>query len=174
MDKKGTLLIADDEPVLLEQLVEILSELGYPIVTAKDGNEMLEQVTQNPNIVAILSDIKMPGLTGIEALRALREKQIDVPIVFLTGFAEKNLVVEALRLGALDFLDKPFEFQILKKVMSQAIEIGTDLKSVDIQIAAMAKKMQISEADMSKFNLIQKSLFVMKIKNNAYMKRKVS
>ncbi len=174
MDKNGALLIADDEPVLLEQLVETLSELGYPIVTAKDGNEMLEQISKNPNIVAVLSDIKMPGLNGIDALRALREKQIDIPVVFLTGFAEKNLVVEALRLGALDFLEKPFDFEVLKKVMSQAIEIGTDLKSVDVQVAAMAKKMQISEGDISRFNLIQKSLFVMKIKNNAYMKRKVS
>lgn len=119
MTIKHNLLIADDEPDLLEQLVELMSGFGYPILTAKDGKEMLEKASDTSNnVLAILSDIKMPVMTGLDVLKILREKQIETPIVFLTGYSSKDLVVEALRLGAMDFLEKPFDYDELKKVFS--------------------------------------------------------
>lgn len=173
MTIKHNLLIADDEPDLLEQLVELMSGFGYPILTAKDGKEMLEKASDTSNnVLAILSDIKMPVMTGLDVLKILREKQIETPIVFLTGYSSKDLVVEALRLGAMDFLEKPFDYDELKKVFQQAIDIGLQLKNVDDEVSLMAKKYQVPEADLIQFTSVQRALLIMKIKNHVQLKKK--
>lgn len=175
MTVKDALLIAEDEPDLCEQLVELLSPLGCSILTAKDGKEMLTKAEDASNgIVAILSDIKMPIMTGLDVLRELRLKKIETPIVFLTGYSSKDLVVEALRLGAMDFMEKPFDYDELKSVVLQALDIGVQLKNIDHEVSSMAKKYQIPEKDMAEFNSIQRTLLIMKIKNHVQLKKKVS
>ncbi len=175
MTQKYTLLIAEDEPDLREQLVELLSTFGYPILTANDGKEMLDKASDpSNNILAILSDIKMPVMTGLDVLRELRQKEVETPIVFLTGFSSKDLVVEALRLGAMDFLEKPFDYNELKKVFGLAVEIGLQLRNVDEEVSAMAKKYQVPSSELSKFSMVQKSLLIMKIKNHVQLRKKAS
>lgn len=175
MTTKDSLLIAEDEPDLSEQLVELLSPLGFAVLTAKDGKEMLTKASDSSNgIIAILSDIKMPVMTGLDVLRELRLKKIETPIVFLTGYSSKDLVVEALRLGAMDFIEKPFDYDELKAIVQQALDIGLQLKNLDQEVSALAKKYQIPEKDISEFNSIQRTLLIMKIKNHVQLKRKAS
>lgn len=165
------LLIAEDEPELLEILIELLSPLGFPIETAKNGNELYAKALRH-DIAAILSDIKMPGLTGIEVLQILRDKDIHTPVVFLTGYGDKNIVVEALRLGAFDFLDKPFDFSELSKSIGEALEIGQKLKSIDVEVSILAEKYSINKVDIEKFKEVQKTILIMKIKNEIAFKKK--
>ena len=171
MNKRLFLLIAEDEPDLLEILVELLSPLGFPIETAKNGNELFAKALRN-DIAAILSDIKMPGLTGIEVLQILRDKDIHTPVIFLTGYGDKNIVVEALRLGAFDFLDKPFDFSELNNTVSEALDIGQRLKSIDEEVNNLVKKYNIQKEDIGKFKEVQKTILIMKIKNEIAFKAK--
>lgn len=122
MQTEAAILIADDEPILLEQLAEIVASLGYPIVTANDGSDLLSKVNSNKNIVAVLSDIKMPKMTGLDVLKFMRENNNHTPMVFLTGYGGGDILNQALSLGAHDLLEKPFKVEDLLEVLSAAIE----------------------------------------------------
>ena len=81
---RGRILIADDEPMLLRGLSRALTRAGFEVVTANDGNEAARLLAQM-EFDAIVSDISMPGMNGIQLLRAARERDLDVPVLLVTG-----------------------------------------------------------------------------------------
>lgn len=172
MNSKGVLLIAEDELDISDQLVEDLWPLGFPIIAARDGKEMLDKALGNPLIVAILSDINMPVMSGIDVLKEIRRHNLDIPIVFLTAFAEKDRVIEALRLGALDFIEKPYLANELQNIMRQAADLGVRLKNVDRELELLAKKYKIRPEDLAKFKAMQKPILLMKERNAVYFNKK--
>jgi two-component system response regulator FixJ len=174
MTRLGTLLIADDEPILCEQLVYVLSSLGAPIITAKDGKELLERVLDTPDVTAILSDIQMPEMNGMEVLREIRSRGIETPVVFLTGFGDKDMVVEALRFGAMDFLEKPYSTENLRAVMSQALELGARIRQIDHDLNELASKYKIPAGEVARFKEIQRPVLLMKAKSKVFFQKKVS
>ena len=104
---KTRILIADDEEGIRESLNLILGE-EYDLVFAKDGEETLSRLSQDSFGVALL-DIKMPKLDGLEVLRRLQGNQHRTPILVLTAYQSVELAKEAVKLGARDYLPKPFE-----------------------------------------------------------------
>lgn len=170
-DSKHIILIAEDEPDIADQLVEILWPLGVAVITARDGKEMLEKILENPRITAVLSDINMPIFNGIEVLREIRQRGRDLPVVFLTALNDKNMIVEALRLGAMDFLEKPYDIHQLRSVMSKALSLGIEIKNVDEDLARIAKEKNISDQDLAQFKAIQRPILVMKLKNKHVFKK---
>lgn len=128
MNKKGRVLIAEDEEDLRESLVEAVSEIAVQVDFAADGEKAIEIfLSKKTTYDAILSDINMPRLNGIGFLRKIRESGSEVPFVILTGHGDKELAVQALKLGAFDFLDKPCKTDKVNEVMAKAIELGTEL-----------------------------------------------
>ena len=112
---KPKILIADDEEGIRESLSLILSD-GHELVFAKDGQEALDALGREQFALAML-DIKMPKLDGLDVLRRLQGAQARPPILMLTAYQSVELAKEAVRLGAIDYLPKPFERdQILKAV----------------------------------------------------------
>jgi CheY-like chemotaxis protein len=102
-------LICDDDPLILDLLGHRLSARGYRVTTARDGQEGLAQVAeQRPD--AIVLDAMMPRIDGFEVLRTLREAEETrrIPVIFLTARRQERDVLDALELGADDFLTKPF------------------------------------------------------------------
>lgn len=172
MIQKNVLLIAEDEPDISDVLHEQLWPLGYPIVTARTGKEMLEKIRSNPLISGVLSDINMPEMTGIEVLQKIREEGIDLPIIFLTGYWQKDTIAKALQLGALDYIEKPYKIEELKPKVAQLMEIGSQIKSVDQELAEMAAKYQIKSEDLKKFIATTKPLLLMKIKAGVIFNKK--
>lgn len=135
------ILIVDDEADLREILqgqLETLhvespnSKSGIDIHHASDGKEALAK-TESMWFDAILTDINMPEMTGIELLAALRAKGSDVPVVILTGFGDKAKALDALRLGCYAFLDKPWNADYLRRVMQGGIEQGVALRKRTMQ-----------------------------------------
>lgn len=125
-----TLLVVDDEPLMLEALTDILLPLGISVVQAEDAEQALT-ILKTTKVTAVLSDIRMPGYSGLEFLEKLRATGNNVPFVFLTASNEKDKMHRALQLGAIDFLEKPFEGDHLKEVVFKLLEIGIRQQELD-------------------------------------------
>ena len=107
------LLIADDEPSVLALLKKIFAQDAYHIITARNGEDALAS-TQDVKIDAALIDLRMPGMNGLELLKALRHRQPSIKTIMLTGHGGIKEAVQAIKLGAIDFLEKPFSPQRLQ------------------------------------------------------------
>jgi two-component system response regulator HydG len=121
MSEAAALLVADDDPGLRESLQRTLMRAGYRVVLASDGRAALEQL-QGGGIDLVLTDLKMPGLTGIELLRAIKAIPMDVDVILLTAFGTVEEAVSAMKDGAYDFITKPFRGEQLLKVVGKALE----------------------------------------------------
>jgi two-component system response regulator HydG len=120
----ATLLVADDDPAVRESLSRVLTREGYTVVLAPDGQAALERL-QTGGIDLVLSDLKMPGLTGLELLPRAKAVAPDVDFIMLTAFGTVEEAVKAMKDGAADFLTKPFQRAQLIKVVRQALERRT-------------------------------------------------
>lgn len=131
-----TLLIVDDESDICEILGETLKTFGAKIFLAKDGMEALGLI-QAHKIMAIISDVNMPIMKGTDLLRKIRELGYLTPFVILTAYGDKKMALEALRLGAFDFIDKPWSLEKIVSVTEKILEIGSEImfweSEVDIQ-----------------------------------------
>ena len=121
MAEPATLLVADDDPGLRESLERTLTREGYRVVLASDGRAALERV-QAGGVDLIVTDLRMPGLTGLELLRAAKAIMPDVDVILLTAFGTVEEAVKAMKDGAYDFLTKPFRREQLIKLVAKALE----------------------------------------------------
>jgi len=117
----ATILVADDDPGLRESLERTLSRDGYRVVAASDGRAALERL-QAGGVDLVLTDLKMPGLSGIELLHAAKAIAPDVDVILLTAFGTIEEAVKAMKDGAYDFLTKPVQRAQLQRVIRQALE----------------------------------------------------
>ena len=121
MPDPATLLVADDDPGLRESLERTLTREGYRVVLASDGRAALERL-QGGGIDLVVTDLKMPGLTGLELLRAAKAIAPDLDVILLTAFGTVEEAVKAMKDGAYDFLTKPFRREQLLKLIDKALE----------------------------------------------------
>jgi DNA-binding NtrC family response regulator len=121
LDIKGRILVADDEVNARAALVELLREEGYTVESAADGFKALGKLDDfAPDIV--LTDLKMPGMDGIELLARVREKDPDIAVIVMTAFGAVETAVSAMRAGARDYLTKPVNMGELSLVIAREIE----------------------------------------------------
>mgnify|MGYP001256233711 CR=1 FL=1 len=120
-DSNTRILLADDEEATLSNLHGILEDEGYKVDTALNGTLALEHLGQI-HCDLVVADIRMPGLSGIGLLRRIKETYPNVEVVLMTGYASVDLTIEALRLGAYDFLEKPFNNEHILDVVKRALE----------------------------------------------------
>ena len=121
------ILIVDDEAGMREYLLVALEKEGYTIDTARDGAEGLDKFRNPPaegGYDLVIGDLKMPKIGGIELLSAIKEIDRDVPVIIMTAFSTWNNAVEAMRLGAYDYLKKPFDNYEIKAVIRRALELA--------------------------------------------------
>ena len=114
-------LIVDDEEIVIRSCVRILGGNGYQLDTAHDGHEALRKIEDNPCDIMIL-DIMMPDLGGLEVLRRVKETHPDMAVIMITGLSQIETAVQAMKLGAFDYIPKPFEPDELKLVVQRALE----------------------------------------------------
>jgi DNA-binding NtrC family response regulator len=115
------ILIVDDEPFNLDLLAQELRELGYTVDLAREGAEALARVeSHRPDLV--LLDYMMPGMSGLDVLRELRKGESDVPVVMITAHGSIDVAVQAMKLGALDFITKPFEPDHVALILRKTLE----------------------------------------------------
>jgi two-component system, NtrC family, response regulator PilR len=118
---KVRILIVDDEPSMREMLRIVLRRDGYDVQLADSGREAITQLRQN-NFDLLLSDIKMPDVSGVDVLRVAKEINRDVVAFMMTAYASTSTAVEAMRLGAVDYFTKPFSMDELRLKIRQHLE----------------------------------------------------
>ncbi|MBF0290474.1 MAG: response regulator [SAR324 cluster bacterium] len=138
-------LLVDDENDFLKVLIRLLNSSGHKVETAENGIMAWEKFSQSPErIDAIVTDINMPGLSGLELLEKIRKDNHEVSVIFMTGERELKYAIQALQFDAFDFLIKPFEakqlIQVLKKL--ESIRIPADTLQETLQV--YEEKMQIT------------------------------
>ncbi len=117
----GRVLVVDDEPQIRTACQQALERSGYQVEVAADGAGALRHLEAGPFDVAVL-DIVLPDLNGLELLRTLREHDPDLVVVLITGFASLDTAMEAVRLGAYEYLRKPFRVQDLVRIVERGLE----------------------------------------------------
>lgn len=117
-----TILLVDDDPAVLRALARTLRARGYEVLTAGNGEEAVHQIGQRPFDV-ILSDIGMPGMDGIQLLREVREHDLNVPVILITGEPAVRTAVQALEYGAFHYLTKPIANEALENVLDKAVRV---------------------------------------------------
>ncbi len=118
---KKQVLIVDDEPNLRKILAAQLSRDGYEVMLAEDGEQGLTMLREN-HIDLIVTDLKMPKVDGMELLRQALRESPDLPIVMITAHGTVDTAVEALKLGAFDYLTKPFDKDEVRQVVAKALK----------------------------------------------------
>ena len=118
-DEHVFVLLVDDEEDFVEALSARMEARGLRVEAAKDGYEALEKARVQ-QFDAIIMDLAMPGMDGVETLRALRVDQPELQVIFLTGHGTLETGVEAMKLGAMDFLEKPTDVNLLVQKVREA------------------------------------------------------
>ena len=115
------ILVVDDEPILRDSLEIALRTSGYDVLTARTGEEGLERFQkENPDLV--LLDHWLPGINGDEVLRRIKEADPEIPIIVMTAQGSIELAVNTMKIGALDFLIKPFELDQVEALIKMGLE----------------------------------------------------
>jgi putative two-component system response regulator len=124
---KNTLLVVDDDAYVLESISTLLKECGYIVHTSQNGNDAMALIKKTAFDV-VLTDIKMPQLTGIELLQKIHAYDQQLPVILMTAFAELDLAVDAIKLGAFDFITKPYNPDYLAHSVEKAVKYTSLLK----------------------------------------------
>ena len=118
--------VVDDDQGMLESTVWLLESIGLRAMPFTSGQAFLEADLQSSHACVIL-DIRMPGMGGLNVQEALRSKGLDLPIIFVSGHADVPIVVRAFRAGAVDFIEKPYNEQLLLDSVQQALSSFSEL-----------------------------------------------
>ena len=142
-----SILIADDEPDVLDMCVRVLSMEGYKVCGVHSGLEGIEMVQKQP-FDLVLTDIKMPGMSGLQAFRTIKQYNPDIVGVAITGYGAVDTAIEALKLGMDDFLLKPFSLDELSAAISKALR-KKRLERENARLKALIPLFQLSQAFMT-------------------------
>ncbi len=125
MTGRGRVLVVDDEPVVLDTLRDILEALGYEASTAATGEQAIAALaTVRPHVVFLDLRMRMPGISGLEALAYFREHHRRVPVIVITGSIEQEIARQARAGGAFDVVGKPFDMDALQGLLARAMQLA--------------------------------------------------
>lgn len=132
-ERKSRVLVADDEEEIRKILSRILEKEGFEVITASDGEQAMQKICSDiPD--AVLLDVRMPGLNGMEVLKKIKAIEENLPVVLVTAYADTHQAVEAMKEGAYDYLAKPFDNNEVVWITSRALAEGKlrrNLKSIN-------------------------------------------
>ena len=141
----SSVLIVDDEASVRFALSELLSERGHTVVTANSGAEALGKLEEAD---AVVTDLSMPGMSGLELLAKIASRDPSLPVVLLTAHGSERVAVEAMKHGAYDYLSKPFDIDELAHVIERALEarrLRQDNRRMSVERALGLSLIHISE-----------------------------
>ncbi len=118
--RKPVILIVDDEPDICEMLAGLFSEEGYSTTTVVSGKGAVKRVIER-EVDVVLLDIIMPQPNGIDVLKQIKSIRSGLPVVMMTAFGDPIAAKDAIRLGAYDYITKPFDFECVKKIIQQVL-----------------------------------------------------
>lgn len=137
----ATILVIDDEKSIRDELQRVLEYQKYTVLLGEDGAQGLQILDSNA-VDAVLLDIKMPGMDGIEVLREIKNRQADLPVIMISGHGTIETAVEATRMGAFDFLEKPPDLNKILITIRNALEqrkLSAEVRQIRDQLEGKEK-----------------------------------
>jgi EAL domain-containing protein (putative c-di-GMP-specific phosphodiesterase class I)/CheY-like chemotaxis protein len=120
---QGRVLLIDDEPDVCRDYTKLLRRAGFEVEAESDSQKALERLLPPGRFDVVLSDVSMPSIGGIELLRAVRERDLDLPVVLMSGAPELEAAIKAVEYGAFRFLTKPVAYDVLADTMQRAVHV---------------------------------------------------
>jgi DNA-binding NtrC family response regulator len=146
MEKKKALVI-DDEQIVLESVSALLTDEGFEVDVSLDGRQGLDWAIER-NYDVVLTDIRMPDIGGMKVLRDVKRINPTLPVIMITGYASVESAVQAMKLGAAEYIEKPFEPEQLIDAVSRAIGISKEAEEQGlIHREEVAKVLDRAESD---------------------------
>ena len=133
------ILVIDDDPGVRESMTRMLRGAGYSVLAASSGEEGFD-LARGDTFDVILSDMRMPGLSGLDVLRKLRDVNVDACFIVMTGFGTVDTAVEAMKLGAVDFVQKPF----YRDELLMRVRAATDRRQLARQVTLLQRQLPAS------------------------------
>jgi two-component system alkaline phosphatase synthesis response regulator PhoP len=134
-------LVVDDEGAIRYSISKTLQRVGYQVHTAASGEEALEMM-RHQGYDVVLTDIRMPGLSGVDLLARIKEEAPDAVVILLTGYASLETAIESLRLGAHDYLVKPSSSQDIRNSVAQGVERAHNLRHRRVLLRAIRENVE--------------------------------
>lgn len=148
--QKEKILVIDDEDFILQLSRDILSKINYDVKAISDGNAGI-QLIENEKFDLLLTDIKMPEISGIDVIRRVRTSNKEIPIIVITGHGTLDIAINALRLGAQGFILKPFTPIELRTAVAEALE-KTRLIRENIRMRTLMPLFEVSKEIISEID----------------------
>ncbi|MBN2731299.1 MAG: sigma-54-dependent Fis family transcriptional regulator, partial [Balneolaceae bacterium] len=127
---KNLILVADDEPSMRLNIIELLEDEGYSLLQASNGAEAVKMAIEHQPLV-VLMDIKMPELSGIQALKTIKKNTSRIPVIVFTAYGSNEKPIEAMKAGAFDYLEKPFDIDEFLSIVHSAVDQQNKLNTRD-------------------------------------------
>jgi nitrogen regulation protein NR(I) len=147
------IVVVDDDLSLCHFLTKPLSQEGYEVITCHNGNQALETIKER-EVDLILLDNKLPDRTGLEVLKEIKQNYPKVPVIIMTAFGTTETAIEAMRLGAFDYILKPFELDEIFGLVAKGLEANKLMKRA-VAIPALSEYMEDSDQIIGKSKMMQ-------------------
>ncbi len=139
--ERGVVHIIDDDDALRESLAFLLRTARLNVESYSSAAAFLDKLLAAKHVGCVITDVRMPGMSGIDLLRRLRELKIEVPVIVVTGHGDVPLAVEAMKVGAVDFLEKPFDDEVLLASVRSALKRHEDVAKRQSERAEIESKL---------------------------------
>ncbi|HEY3267666.1 MAG TPA: sigma-54 dependent transcriptional regulator [Armatimonadota bacterium] len=159
----GRLMVVDDEPNICRVLSALFERAGYKVATYGNAQQALAAIIDDPEIDAVITDLMMPEMSGLEFLKALRERGLDQPVLMITAHGNVDTAVEAMKSGAFDYVSKPFDaeevrFKIERAIRTYSLQRENDYLRTELRTRYKFDNIIGSSAAMQEvYNLIAKA-----------------
>jgi DNA-binding NtrC family response regulator len=142
--QRKQILVVDDAEVIRTYLRNLLPMKGYDVLVAEDGLKAMALLNEGARPDVVVLDVMMPGIDGIETLRKIKQLMPDVPVIMLSVVGKAGTVVDAMNLGAADYINKPFEEEELEIALRKVLEVET-LKGESQELRARLREHEARE-----------------------------
>jgi len=139
-DEEPTVFVVDDDPGVLDSIRLLLRSVGLPSKTFPSANEFLEAY-DSERAGCLVLDVRMPGMSGLELQARLQEMRSTLPIIFVTAHGDVPMAVDAVKAGAVDFIQKPFRDQELLDKIQEALEADAHLRTKRAELAEIERRL---------------------------------
>lgn len=149
-----TVFIVDDDPAVRDSLRWLLESMRLKVLTFESAEEFLNYYTMHM-IGCLILDVRMPGMSGLQLQQFLTKQKHALPIIFITGHGDIPMAVRAMQAGAMYFLEKPFEDQILLDYVNEALALDKENQQARIRLAMIqARISNLTEREREVMNLV--------------------
>ncbi len=153
-EQQGVVFIVDDDEALRDSLRWLLESVGLRVETHDSANSFLKSYYPGQS-GCLLLDVRMPGMSGLELQEQLESRDVRLPVVIITGHGDVSMAVRALKAGALDFIEKPFDDELLLASIQQALSLDVEQrKSRATQAEILARLAQLTRREHQVMELV--------------------